>query len=104
MLESVLHIHWLMNPWLQLVLCLPVFLVGMNFFGRSAIKSIRNKMPNMNVLVALGALAAFIYSLIGTLIGEGEQYLFYETAATIITLVFLATTLKTHPCSLPNVR
>lgn len=94
MLESVLHIHWLMNPWLQLVLCLPVFLVGMNFFGRSAIKSIRNKMPNMNVLVALGALAAFIYSLIGTLMGEGEQYLFYETAATIITLVFFGNYLE----------
>ena len=94
MLESVLHIHWLMNPWLQLVLCLPVFLVGMNFFGRSAIKSIRNKMPNMNVLVALGALAAFIYSLTGTLIGEGEQYLFYETAATIITLVFFGNYLE----------
>jgi len=94
MLESVLHIHWLMNPWIQLVLCLPVFLVGMNFFGRSAIKSIRNKMPNMNVLVALGALAAFIYSLIGTLIGQGEQYLFYETAATIITLVFFGNYLE----------
>jgi Cu+-exporting ATPase len=94
MLESVLHIYWLMNPWLQLVLCLPVFLVGMNFFGRSAIKSIRNKMPNMNVLVALGALAAFIYSLIGTLIGEGEQHLFYETAATIITLVFFGNYLE----------
>lgn len=94
MLESVLHIHWLMNPWIQLALCLPVFLVGMNFFGRSAIKSIRNKMPNMNVLVALGALAAFIYSLIGTLIGQGEQYLFYETAATIITLVFFGNYLE----------
>lgn len=94
MLESVLHIHWLMNPWIQLALCLPVFMVGMNFFGRSAIKSIRNKMPNMNVLVALGALAAFIYSLIGTLIGQGEQYLFYETAATIITLVFFGNYLE----------
>lgn len=94
MLESVVHIHWLMNPWIQLAICLPVFLIGMNFFGRSAIKSIRNKMPNMNVLVALGALAAFVYSLIGTLIGQGEQYLFYETAATIITLVFFGNYLE----------
>ena len=94
MLESIVHIHWLMNPWIQLALCLPVFLIGMNFFGRSAIKSIRNKMPNMNVLVALGALAAFVYSLIGTLIGQGEQYLFYETAATIITLVFFGNYLE----------
>jgi Cu+-exporting ATPase len=51
-------------------------------------------MPNMNVLVALGALAAFSYSLIGTLIGQGEQYLFYETAATIITLVFFGNYLE----------
>lgn len=94
MLESVIHIHWLMNPWLQLALCTPVFIVGMNFFGRSAIKSIRNGIPNMNVLVALGALAAFSYSLIGTLMGQGEQYLFYETAATIITLVFFGNYLE----------
>lgn len=94
MLESVIHIHWLMNPWIQLALCLPVFAIGMNFFGRSAIKSIRNKMPNMNVLVALGAFAAFSYSLIGTLMGQGEQYLFYETAATIITLVFFGNYLE----------
>lgn len=89
MLDKWLHLHWLMNPWLQLALCLPVYIVGMDFFGRSAIKSLRNGIPNMNVLVALGATAAFIYSLVGTLAGWGNDYLFYETAATIITLVFL---------------
>lgn len=94
MLESWMHIHWLMNPWIQLVLCLPVYLVGMSFFGKSAWISLRNKMPNMNVLIALGATAAFVYSLIGTLIGQGEQYLFYETTATIITLVFLGNYLE----------
>jgi Cu+-exporting ATPase len=46
-------------------------------------------MPNMNVLIALGATAAFVYSLTGTLLNLGNEYLFYETAATIITLVFL---------------
>ncbi len=94
MLERWLPLHWLMNPWLQLALCIPVYLVGMSFFGKSAIKSIRNRMPNMNVLVALGASAAFFYSLIGTLMGQGEQYLFYETAATIITLVFFGNYLE----------
>ncbi|HVF97331.1 MAG TPA: cation-translocating P-type ATPase, partial [Flavisolibacter sp.] len=84
-----LHIHWLMNPWVQLALTLPVFLVGMNFFGRSAIKSLRNGIPNMNVLITTGALAAFIYSLVGAIMGLGDDYLFFETAATIITLVFL---------------
>lgn len=84
-----LHIHWLMNPWVQLALTLPVFAVGMNFFGRSAIKSLRNGVPNMNVLITVGALSAFVYSLIGALRGLGDDYLFFETAATIITLVFL---------------
>ena len=89
-----LHIHWLMNPWIQLALCLPVYLVGMDFFGRSAIQSIRNGMPNMNVLVAIGSTAAFVYSLIGTLFNLGEGFLFYETAASVITLVFLGNFLE----------
>lgn len=82
------HIHWLMNPWVQLSLTIPVYIIGMSFFGKSAVNSLRNGLPNMNVLIALGATAAFVYSLYGTLIGQAEDYLFYETAATIITLVF----------------
>ncbi len=88
------HIHWLMNHWVQLALTIPVYLVGMSFFGKSAWKSIRNGMPNMNVLIAVGATAAFFYSLYGSLTGQAEQYLFYETAATIITLVFLGNYLE----------
>ena len=83
-----LHIHFLMNPWVQLALTLPVFYVGMSFFGRSALKSLRNGIPNMNVLIALGALAAFVYSLTGAIMGLGDDFLFFETTATIITLVF----------------
>jgi P-type Cu+ transporter len=88
------HIHWLMNPWLQLALCLPVYIIGMSFFGKSAWKSLRNGMLNMNVLIAVGATAAFFYSLAGTLFNLGESYLFYETAATIITLVFFGNYLE----------
>jgi Cu+-exporting ATPase len=84
-----LHIHFLANPWIQFALTLPVFFVGMRYFGRSAYKSVRNGMLNMNVLVTVGAGSAFIYSLIGTMFFDAQQYLFYETAATIITLVFL---------------
>ena len=84
-----LHIHFLMNPWVQFGLTLPVFIVGMSYFGRSAFKSIRSGILNMNVLVTVGASAAFIYSLIGSLFFDAQEYLFYETAATIITLVFL---------------
>ncbi|HEV8287184.1 MAG TPA: cation-translocating P-type ATPase [Chitinophagaceae bacterium] len=89
-----LHFHFLMNPWVQLALCLPVYIVGMSFFGKSAVKSLHNGMPNMNVLIALGATAAFVYSLYGTLIGQAEQYMFYETSAAILTLVFLGNYLE----------
>jgi Cu+-exporting ATPase len=98
MLHMIPGIHewfsWSMNPWVQLALTIPVYLVGMSFFGRSAWKSIRNGMPNMNVLIAVGSTAAFVYSLYGTLTGQAAQYMFYETSATIITLVFLGNYLE----------
>ena len=88
------HIHVLMNPYVQLALTVPVYTVGMGFFGRSAIKSLLKGIPNMNVLIALGATAAFVYSLYGTLTGQAENYMFYETTATIITLVFFGNYLE----------
>ncbi|MEO7531880.1 MAG: cation-translocating P-type ATPase [Sediminibacterium sp.] len=83
------NIHFLMDPYIQLALTLPVFIVGMDFFGRSAINSLLKGIPNMNVLIAVGAVASFIYSLYGTITGQAVQYMFYETTATILTLVFL---------------
>jgi P-type Cu+ transporter len=82
-----LHIPVLMNPWVQFILALPVYTVGMMSFGKSGWKSLKNRLPNMNVLVSIGSSAAFLYSLIGTIFGLGEGYLYYETTATIITLV-----------------
>jgi P-type Cu+ transporter len=84
-----LHIHFLMNPWINLALTIPVYAVGMSYFGRSALQSMRNGVPNMNVLITIGASAAFFYSLTGAIMGLGEDYLFFETTATIITLVLL---------------
>lgn len=83
-----MHHSWIMQPIVQLALCVPVYVVGIVYFGVSAWKSIRNGMPNMNVLIAIGATAAFVYSLYGTFTGQMD-YVFYETAATVITLVFL---------------
>ncbi|WP_409966263.1 putative copper-importing P-type ATPase A [Mycovorax composti] len=83
-----MHHSWIMQPHIQLILVLPVYIVGMSFFGVSAWKGIRNGMPNMNVLIALGATAAFVYSLYGLITGQHE-YIFFETTATVITLVFL---------------
>ncbi|HTE26764.1 heavy metal translocating P-type ATPase [Flavitalea sp.] len=94
MFDRWIHIHWLMNPYVQLALCLPVFIAGMDFFARSAIKSIRNGYPNMNVLVTIGAVASFAYSLTGTILNLGPDYLFYETTASIITLVLFGNYLE----------
>jgi Cu+-exporting ATPase len=84
-----IHIPFLMNPWVQLLLALPVYMVGMMSFGKAGLKSLQNRMPTMDVLVTIGSSAAFIYSVIGTLFNLGEGYMYYETTATIITLVSL---------------
>lgn len=88
------HIHLLMNPYVQLALTVPVFFVGMNFFGRSAVNSLLKGVPNMNVLITIGAVSAFGYSLYGTIVGRAQEFLFYETAATILTLVFFGNWLE----------
>jgi Cu+-exporting ATPase len=81
------NLHFFHNPILQLILCIPVFTVGMSYFGKSAINSLRSGVPNMNVLIALGATAAFIYSLTGLITGDASK-IFFETSASIITIVF----------------
>lgn len=89
---------WLHNAWVQLGLALPVVAIGFLHFGKSAYHSLKNGMPNMDVLIFIGSMSAFAYSLVGTLqfMGTPEvaNYLFYETAATIITLVLLGNVLE----------
>ncbi len=87
-------IHALMNPYLQLALTIPVYIVGMDFFGRSALKSLTKGIPNMNVLITLGSTAAFVYSLYGLFAVNTNEYLFFETACATITLVFLGNWLE----------
>lgn len=94
LLHMVLPWHFLHEPIVQLLLCLPVFLVGCFHFGKSAFNSIRGGVPNMDVLIFVGSSAAFIYSLVGTIENLGEHYQFYETCATIITLVLLGNVLE----------
>jgi len=88
------HIHWLMNPWVQLAFTLPVFAIGMATFFKSAWNSAISGVPNMNVLIVLGSTAALVYSLYGAIIGQAEQYMFFETTATIITLVLIGNALE----------
>ena len=91
-----LHLHWLMNPWTQFGLALPVYIIGMSFFGKSAFRSIRSGIPNMDVLIALGSTAAFAYSFWGLFQPNPADYLFFETAASIITIVLLGNYLEDY--------
>ena len=91
--ENILH-----NPLVQFSLCLPVYIVGLIYFGKSTWNSLKIGIPNMDVLIFIGSSAAFIYSIYGWVIFGGTSeiynYLFFETAATIITLVLLGNVLE----------
>ncbi|HEY0899851.1 MAG TPA: cation-translocating P-type ATPase, partial [Sphingobacteriaceae bacterium] len=98
-LHMFLPFHWLHEPYVQLALSLPVFILGCIHFGKSAVNSLRAGVPNMDVLIFIGSTAAFIYSLVGTLQNLGPDFLFYETTATIITLVLLGNVLEKRSVS-----
>jgi len=80
----------LMQYFAALVATPVVFFSGAPFL-RGAWRSIVNWAPNMDVLIALGVLAAYLYSLAALLFG-GEVY--FETSAMIVTLILLGRLLE----------
>ncbi len=80
--------HIFHNMWFQMAMCLPVYIIGVSHFGQSAWFALKMRNTNMDVLIFLGSTAAFIYSVVGLILDE-PNYIFFETAATIITLVLL---------------
>ncbi len=93
-LAMFLPFKLLHNDLFQLALTIPVFSIGFWHFGRSAFNSLRAGVTNMDVLIFLGSSAAFIYSLVGTIYQLGHDYMFYETSASIITIVLLGNMLE----------
>jgi Cu+-exporting ATPase len=83
-----IHLPFLENAWTQFALALPVYIIGFIHFGKSAWSSVKSGVPNMDVLIFLGSTAAFLYSLVGLYLQE-PNYIFFETSATIITLVLI---------------
>ena len=74
---------------LQFVLATPVvFGAGLPFFEK-AFKLARNRGANMDTLIALGAGAAYLYSLPGLLPHRRTHFLYFEAAASIVTFVLL---------------
>ena len=79
-------------PLLLFVLSTPVhFIVGHSFFV-GAYKALRNKNPNMDVLVTIGTSAAYFYSVYNTFFGEGSLY--YTTAVSLMTFLILGRLLE----------
>lgn len=87
----------MMNPLnfaiIQVVLTLPVMIIGYKFYT-IGIKNLFKLSPNMDSLIAISTLAAFIYGLFGIYkINTGEteyaMHLYFESAAVILTLITL---------------
>lgn len=93
LLPMIIHLPVMHQPMVQLLLSTPVVIIGIIHFGKSAWGSLKNGVPNMDVLIAIGSLTAYIYSIAGWLMSTNHeasmQYLFFETSATIVTLVLL---------------
>lgn len=83
----------------QLILTIPIIALNFHFF-RNGFKNLLHRSPNMDSLIALGASAAFVYSLYGTYMtayymGRNElltahgymMNLYYEACGTILTLI-----------------
>lgn len=82
-----------LHDWrVQMALATPVqFIIGAKFY-KSALKSIRLKTFNMDVLVALGTTITYFYSVyVGYASPESlaMKKIYFETGATIITLILL---------------
>ena len=85
--------------WLLFALATPVqFYVGWDYFV-GAFKSLRMRSANMDVLVAMGTSAAYLFS-VAVLIAQNAgsdalgTHLYFETAAVIITLIVLGKLLE----------
>ena len=91
---------WLHDPILQLVLSLPVFIWCGSKIFISAWKAFTRHTADMNTLVSVGTIAAYVYSLWTTFFpqffeaqGLPVDY-YYEIAVVIITLILLGRLLE----------
>src|SRR3989344_5400170 len=72
-------------PWILFILTTPVFFYSGWLFLFSAYKALKAKTLNMSVLIAVGITAAYVFSVILTILGSSDSY--YEAAALLITFV-----------------
>jgi P-type Cu+ transporter len=97
---SMWHLSFPGHAWLQALLTTGVlFWAGRGFFS-SAWRALRGGSANMDVLISIGSSAAYGYSLLATVapgwfraFGQ-EPHLYYETAASIVTIVLIGNLLE----------
>ncbi|NTU67517.1 MAG: heavy metal translocating P-type ATPase [Chlorobiaceae bacterium] len=82
-IESTYRLAFQLISW---ALATPVVLYSATPFISNALRSIRNRNLNMDVLVAIGSLAAYLYSIAMVFTG-GE--VFFDTSAMIVTFILL---------------
>ncbi|MHA2621422.1 MAG: heavy metal translocating P-type ATPase [bacterium JZ-2024 1] len=98
-LPHMLHglIHWkpglLHSPFLQFLLTTPVqFWAGYPFL-RGMVSAFIRRWADMNTLIGMGTLSAYLYSTVVTffpaLVPENLRYVYYDGSAVIITLILL---------------
>ena len=88
---------------IQMILVIPVMIAGYKFYI-NGFKSLINKNPNMDTLVAIGTSAAFIYSTYTTFkiatttmeVGHRHHQLYFESAGIIIALILLGKYLESR--------
>lgn len=73
------------TQWLLLILTTPVFFYSGWIFLYSTYFALRDKALNMAVLIAVGITAAYVFSVLLTVLGRADSY--YEAAAMLITFV-----------------
>jgi P-type Cu2+ transporter len=71
--------------WILFLLTTPVVFWTGSIFLTGAYSSLRNRALNMSVLISVGVLAAYLFSVIITVLNAGET--FYEAAAMLVTFV-----------------
>lgn len=92
-----MHTHPVNHAILQMMLAGAVMALSADRY-KSGIKALFHLSPNMDSLVAMGSLTAYIYSFVLTLLIQEQPHLvhslFYEAAAVVVALVSLGKTLE----------
>ncbi len=76
-----LYVLFAMGTLVQVVL-------GWQYY-RNSYRSLKHGSANMDVLIAMGSSAAYLYSVYFTFFSRGQVHVYYDTAAVILTLITL---------------